>query len=903
MGEAIAKTVQFTHIIAVLLSFILAMGSAPLAAFAEASERVPSVGEPAVEVRAAVNGTGLASGSLFDEHDKSKLANEDIVHKAAGYIFSPSSAIYANYEMLIGYSLPEFNKGYERLYGYTIGEDGSEYVDAARFTVFHLGKISDIRKITVASRTHVKNARGFFSCLSYVTSADVSKLDMSECEDMSYMFSGCSKLKTLDMSGWNIDSINATGMFEGCKSLSTVKVGSGFYWNEKLPEYKVNGHSDWYSAKEKRWLTSQEIYSHRDRIADTYTKHAPIVRDISRKGKCSAKVSVQAWTGKKLKPNPTVKWGSKTLKKGRDYKVVSYGTNKNNGRKGNWVKIKGIGSYKGTRKVAFSVKKPRVVYRTRQQSFGDSRWVRDGEASGKIGKSKRVEAFWVGLKNTPSGGNVIYRARVQGKGWMSWKCNGKKSGASGKSKRIEALQIKLSGKMAKKYDVWYRAYAQKFGWTGWARNGAKVGTANYGYRLESIQVKLIPKGHAAPGLTKNPFRDKKHPPMQSFYKFKHDTWSFANYSASFGPDVYADVFGNAIGNELYGICGGGEDGVCYGFAASVGAIRKYRYPSISSFNGARGIHDVAKSRRSSVLGMTAQNFIEHCFVTQFDYRLQEEFYRNLNNYSGLVNAVKQHQKGGTAIVVDFYKPDVCGHTVFPLGIKSDDSRKTVISVYDNNNPSTVETLILFKKLGRYTSFRYSADEYGYYSQISWETPADNVKSLIAGNGIFHYYIETAGSKKKEMNLISTDTDLTVVCGGKTYDLSPNCISSSDDVIPIRVKGGSSNQATAYWVAFDTSDMVVEALEEDATVSVATETGSVEVEAEEGSTLHMTVSDDEANSVSIDGEEGDSFQVTYREDNGGAELEESEISGTATADLVETELTDGGKVDVEGALVA
>jgi len=73
---------------------------------------------------------------------------------------------------------------------------------------------------------------------------------------------------------------------------------------------------------------------------------------------------------------------------------------------------------------------------------------------------------------------------------MSWKSNGKKAGVSGKSKRVEALRIKLTGKIAKKYDVWYRAYAQKFRWTGWARNGAKVGTANYGYRLESSHASM-----------------------------------------------------------------------------------------------------------------------------------------------------------------------------------------------------------------------------------------------------------------------------------------------------------------------------------------------------------------------------------------------------------------------------
>ena len=82
------------------------------------------------------------------------------------------------------------------------------------------------------------------------------------------------------------------------------------------------------------------------------------------------------------------------------------------------------------------------------------------------------------------------------------------AGTSGKSLRLEAIQLKLTGKMAEKYDIYYRVHAQEFGWLGWAKNGASAGTQGYSYRLEGIQIKLVKKGSAAPGSTANAFKTK-----------------------------------------------------------------------------------------------------------------------------------------------------------------------------------------------------------------------------------------------------------------------------------------------------------------------------------------------------------------------------------------------------------
>ena len=65
--------------------------------------------------------------------------------------------------------------------------------------------------------------------------------------------------------------------------------------------------------------------------------------------------------------------------------------------------------------------------------------------------------------------------------------------------------MRLTGEMAKRYDVYYRTHCQNVGWTGWAKNGNPSGTAGYSYRMEAVQIRLVPKGGAAPGSTARSF--------------------------------------------------------------------------------------------------------------------------------------------------------------------------------------------------------------------------------------------------------------------------------------------------------------------------------------------------------------------------------------------------------------
>ena len=149
-----------------------------------------------------------------------------------------------------------------------------------------------------------------------------------------------------------------------------------------------------------------------------------------------------------------------------------------------------------------------IEYRTHVQTYGWQSWKKNGEMSGTSGQSKRMEALQIDIKNKPYSGDIKYTSHVQTYGWQddvenpdTWKKNGELSGTSGQSKRLEAIRLKLTGEMAKHYDIYYRVHAQSYGWLGWAKNGEAAGTSGYAKRLEALQIVLVKKGKAAPKAT------------------------------------------------------------------------------------------------------------------------------------------------------------------------------------------------------------------------------------------------------------------------------------------------------------------------------------------------------------------------------------------------------------------
>ena len=132
-------------------------------------------------------------------------------------------------------------------------------------------------------------------------------------------------------------------------------------------------------------------------------------------------------------------------------------------------------------------------YQVHVQNIGWMNEVGNGGVAGTTGRSLRLEALVIHLEDDYES-MVEYCAHVQDIGWMGWCETGEIAGTVGQGLRLEAVRIKLTGRYARKYDIYYRAHVQDGGWLGWAKNGEPAGTSGAGLRMEALQIQLVPKG-------------------------------------------------------------------------------------------------------------------------------------------------------------------------------------------------------------------------------------------------------------------------------------------------------------------------------------------------------------------------------------------------------------------------
>lgn len=127
-------------------------------------------------------------------------------------------------------------------------------------------------------------------------------------------------------------------------------------------------------------------------------------------------------------------------------------------------------------------------------------WKNDGKSLGAANGAPIQ-----GLRMTTSSdlsGSIKYSVHVAKLGWQKYVSNGDVA-ASG-NKAVQAIRVKLSGELARVYNVWYRCYVEGYGWTGWASNGANSGSVGLGKPVTKIKVVLRSRAQGAPGSTATP---------------------------------------------------------------------------------------------------------------------------------------------------------------------------------------------------------------------------------------------------------------------------------------------------------------------------------------------------------------------------------------------------------------
>lgn len=175
------------------------------------------------------------------------------------------------------------------------------------------------------------------------------------------------------------------------------------------------------------------------------------------------------------------------------------------------LKEKGQAAPGSTKRPSVQYKKPNVNYQSHSQDIGWQSTKSNGQTSGTMGQSKRVEAMKIAVDNVPVAGGIEYRSHVQDIGWQNYVSNNAITGTIKQSKRMEALSIRLTGELAKHFDVYYRVHARNFGWLDWASNGQDAGTSGFSYQLESVEVKLVKKDVVVPGAKTRYFVQFKQP--------------------------------------------------------------------------------------------------------------------------------------------------------------------------------------------------------------------------------------------------------------------------------------------------------------------------------------------------------------------------------------------------------
>ncbi|MEE1467889.1 MAG: GH25 family lysozyme, partial [Collinsella sp.] len=104
--------------------------------------------------------------------------------------------------------------------------------------------------------------------------------------------------------------------------------------------------------------------------------------------------------------------------------------------------------------------KMHIQYEAHVSNIGWMSSKRDGSTAGTTGQSKSVEDLKVSILNPVEDGSVQINANVSGVGWQGWDTpSASEGGTTGQGRAVEAVRLRLTGSLAKDYDVYYRVHA------------------------------------------------------------------------------------------------------------------------------------------------------------------------------------------------------------------------------------------------------------------------------------------------------------------------------------------------------------------------------------------------------------------------------------------------------------
>ncbi|WP_160672742.1 Ig-like domain-containing protein [Clostridium sp. C8-1-8] len=131
-----------------------------------------------------------------------------------------------------------------------------------------------------------------------------------------------------------------------------------------------------------------------------------------------------------------------------------------------------------------------ISYRAHVEGIGWQNYVSEGQISGTIGQSLRVEAININRGGLPQGARIKYQVHVQDIGWMDYVYDGADAGTMGRGLRIEAMRMQLENAPAG-YHIQYQVHVQDKGWMDPVMDGQLAGTTGEGKRIEAFKINLV----------------------------------------------------------------------------------------------------------------------------------------------------------------------------------------------------------------------------------------------------------------------------------------------------------------------------------------------------------------------------------------------------------------------------
>ena len=103
---------------------------------------------------------------------------------------------------------------------------GGKY--APKFCSFYYCRETDLTKeISLLDTSNITSMYSMFSYCTKVTNLDLSGFNTSQVTDMTFMFQGCSQLTSVDVSGFDTSNVTSmVRMFENCHKLTSLDLSS-----------------------------------------------------------------------------------------------------------------------------------------------------------------------------------------------------------------------------------------------------------------------------------------------------------------------------------------------------------------------------------------------------------------------------------------------------------------------------------------------------------------------------------------------------------------------------------------------------------------------------------------------------------------------------------------------------